>query len=72
LVDYITSWYRYQPIVEWDTVLSLTELVLTRLQEYSLFVSVLQSLAVVVVVTTVVALKGLWVVGVWLAEKKTK
>jgi hypothetical protein len=53
-------------------VLSLIELISVRLQEYSLLMSALQPLAVVVVVAAVVALAGFWVVGLWLEERKTK
>ncbi len=64
-----TRWFWIEIIC---SVLSLIELVLARLQEYSLFVSALQSLAVVLVVTTVSALAGFWMGGLWLEEKKAK
>jgi SNF family Na+-dependent transporter len=64
-----TRWFWIQTIC---SVLSLIELTLARLQEYSLFVSILQSFAVVLVVTAVLALASFWLVGLWLKEKKGK
>jgi hypothetical protein len=53
-------------------ILTLKELTLVRLQEFSLLVSGLQSLAIVVVIAAVVTLASFWVVGLWSEERKAK
>jgi hypothetical protein len=52
------------------SILSLVGLILVRLQEHSLFVSVLESLAVVLVVTTVLAIASFWSAGLLLKRER--
>lgn len=54
------------------SVFSLVGFTLVGLQDYSFLISVLRSLAVVLVLTIVLALLGFWLVGLWLTEKKAK